>query len=119
MKKNKDRKKDLSIIQDVLNDNEYHPVTVAVKFNKNSFYYEVHCNPSNPKEDQHYCFYISQKQTVELMKNGLQIIKFRVSWPHPGIWSTSADYKLSELVFSLHLRIAREDEKYLWRSYEY
>lgn len=119
MKRNKDRKKDISLIQYIINDNQYHPIDVKVKFDKNNSFYEVKCYPKNPKKDQHDVTVLSQKTIIELMKNGLLIIKILFDWHHPTMWTSSGDYKISELVFSLHLRIGRDDEKYLWSSYEY
>lgn len=107
------------MIQEIIDYNEYHPTDVKVKFDKNNFFYDVKCYPKDPKKDPHDISYLPQKVIVKLMKEGLLIIKIYFDWRHPGTWSSVGDYKLSELVFGMKMRIAREDEKYLWKSYEY
>ena len=119
MKKNKDRKGDITLIKEIFNWNDYHPNTVKVKWNKMNWFYEVDIEPATPLKENHIEWF-PQKVFIKLSQNELIVLALSLGRKFKkGIWSSSNDPKISDTIETLFLRIGRRDEFYQYRGYEY
>jgi len=119
MKKNKDRKADISIIKEIFNWNEYHPNIVKVKFNKINWFYEVDIEPDTDLKNNHIEWF-PQKVFIKLSQNELIVLALSLRRQFKkGTWSSSYDPRISETIETLSFRIGRRDEFYQYRGFQY
>jgi len=121
------RKKDFEKFEKLFNDNEYWPVKITCKFDKNFWFYVVNVTPTNDYIKNHphniECNGFIDDQGIKIINAGFIIVECRVRIHEPNTigWGPDKNTKLSQIYFSQDMLIVREDEwkKFLRKNYRY